>query len=335
MKAILFDKQGAIENLYETDLSKPEIAPHECLVKTHAVSLNGFDPMIALGTTKLKTPLPMIPCGDAAGEVVAVGSAVAPNTVKIGDRVSLYPYISGIGMMGETAPGVCREYFNAPAQNLIKIPDGVSFIDAAALPIAYGTAYRLIVSRAHIQPGDTVLIIGATGGVGTCCIQLAKNIGATVIATGSAPWKLEQLKEIGADYVIDTSTSDLVTEVHRIAGKPHFTRGGGVDVVVNYVGGDTWSAGFRTVRPRGRIVTCGASAGYSPPTDIRYIWTYELQILGSNGWAPAEQTEVLELVRNGQLKPVIHKVRPMADAVEAIRELHERKVVGKSILTTQ
>lgn len=332
MKAVLLDRQGAFDGLRYADFPEPKPAPHECLVRTHAIALNGFDPMIVLGATQLKTPLPMVPAGDAAGEIVALGDDVDRSKYKIGDRVSLYPYVSGVGMMGETALGVCRDYFSAPAANLLPIPDGVSYAEAAALPVAYGTAYRMITQRAELKAGEKVLIVGATGGVGTCCIQLAKNCGAEVIAVGSSEWKLERLKALGADHVIDTSHQDMVAQAHHIAGRPHFVRGGGVDVVVNYVGGATWREALRTVRPRGRVVTCGASAGYDPPTDLRYIWTFELQILGSNGWTPQDQRAVLDLVSEGRIKPAIHEIRPLSRTADAIRELHERKVVGKSIL---
>ena len=339
MKAVLYDEQGDIGNLRYTEVPVPACGEDECLVGVEAIGLNGFDPMMALGTTALKTPLPMVPCGDASGRVVKLGPE--SNTLRerhgleplgAGDRVSLYPFVAGRGMMGEVVPGTCREYFAVPAVNLLPVPAEVSFVDAAALPIAYGTAYRLMHTRAAVEAGETVLVLGAAGGVGTCCVQLAKQIGATVIACATGSAKAASLAAIGADHVVDTAREDFVEAARRIAGRPRFLGGGGVDVVVNYVGGDTWARALRTVRRGGRVVTCGASAGHDARTDLRYVWSFELDIRGSNGWLPEDQRRVLGLVADGGLKPLIHAVRPMARAAEAIAELADRRVVGKSVL---
>ena len=178
-----------------------------------------------------------------------------------------------------------------------------------------------------------MLILGATGGVGTGCLQLAKRRGAEVIATGSADWKLEKLRALGADHVIDTSKRDFVDAVHALCGKPHMLRGGGVDMVVNYIGGDTWARSLRCLGRDGRLLTCGATAGFAPPTDIRFIWTYEQRIIGANGWTPPEQIAVLDLVALGEIEPLLHAVRPLAEGPRSIQELIDREVVGKTVLT--
>ena len=339
MKAVIYEEQGDIGNMRYADLPVPNVDNHECLVGTQAIALNGFDPMMALGTTQLKTPLPMVPCGDAAGFVEKMGpeanafrARYGLPALHVGDRVSLYPFVAGKGMMGEVLRGTCREFFPVASTNLLPLPDGLSFIDAAALPIAYGTAYRLVHTRAAVRPGETVLILGAGGGVGTCCIQLAKRIGARVIACGSAAEKMSRLTELGADHVIDTSREDFVEATRKIAGRPRFLGSEGVDVVINYVGGDTWARALKTVKTNGRVVTCGASAGHAPATDLRYIWSFELNVLGSNGWLPDEQRELMQLVAGGEVTPCIHRVRPMEEAAQAIQELADRKVIGKSIL---
>ena len=339
MKAVVYEEQGDIGGMRCVDLPVPDIDDHECLVGTEAIALNGFDPMMALGTTRLRTPLPMVPCGDAAGVVERMGPEANALRARhgladlhVGDRVSLYPFVAGKGMMGEVVRGTCREFFPVSSVNLLRLPDGLSFIDAAALPIAYGTAYRLVHTRAAVQKGDTVLILGAGGGVGTCCIQLAKRIGARVIACAGSAEKTSRLTELGADHVIDSSQEDFVEATRGIAGRPRFLGSEGVDVVVNYVGGDTWARALRTVRTGGRVVTCGASAGHAPATDLRYIWSFELNILGSNGWLPGEQRELMRLAAEREVVPCIHSVRPMEEAAEAIQELADRKVVGKSIL---
>jgi alcohol dehydrogenase len=333
MKAVYFEAHGAPENYRYADFADPRIEPDECLVKVHAVALNGFDPMILRGIPGLKTPLPMIPGADIAGEVVAVGESDAARRWKIGDRVTVIPNQHD-GMVGETRRGGASELYAARAAYLLPIPDGVNFVDAAALPTAYGAALRMMEARGQVKRGERVLILGASGGVGTCCVQIAKAAGCEVIACASSAWKLDRLKQLGADHVIDTATQDFVKAVHAICGKPR-TRGtgGGVDVAVNYTGGDTWAQTLRTVRRDGRILTCGASAGFDPKTDLRYIWSFELNIVGSNGWTVEDQVELLRRVADGRLKPVIDSVRPLADFRTSFDALANREVFGKAVLT--
>jgi alcohol dehydrogenase len=289
--------------------------------------------MILNGTTSLKTPFPMSPGGDFSGEIVALGSSVNPGFWKVGDRVCPYPCLEGRGMTGETVVGACRELVTMPVTNLLRMPDRLSFVNAAALPIAYGTALRMMRTRGAIRAGEKVLILGATGGVGTCCVQLAAAAGADVIACGSAEWKLGRLKKIGATHVIDTSKENILSAVHQRFGKPCYTGGGGVDVVVNYIGGDTWVPSLRALRHQGRLLVCGATAGYAPAEDLRYIWSFELQIIGSDGWTYDDQTTLMKMVIEGKLKPVIHSTRPLSETPQAMQELIDRKVFGKSVLT--
>jgi len=334
MKAIVFHAHGGVENLKYEEIPVPTPARDEVLIRVRAVSLNGFDPMILKGTTSLKTPFPMSPGGDFSGEIVALGSSVdGGGTWRAGDRVCPYPYIEGRGMTGETLPGACRELVTMPVTNLLRMPEGLSFVDAAALPIAYGTALRMMQTRGAIRAGEKVLILGATGGVGTCCVQLGAAVGAEVIACGSAEWKLSRLKEIGATHVIDTSKEDILKAVRERFGKPHYMGGGGVDVVVNYIGGDTWVPSLKVLRHQGRLLVCGATAGYAPAEDLRYIWSFELQIIGSDGWTYEDQTTLMNMVVEGKLKPVIHSTRPLSETPQALQELIDRKVFGKSILT--
>jgi alcohol dehydrogenase len=333
MRAVVFHRAEGVDGLRVEEFPEPVAKAGDVIVEVAATSINGFDPMIVSGSTGLRTPFPMIPCGDYAGRIVEFGPDTNAGDFSVGDRVCPHPFVFGEGMTGETRLGAACERVRIPLANLIPIPDAVSDVEAASLPIAYGTAQRLVHTRGRIQKGERVLVLGATGGVGTACVQLVRNLGGKVIATGSAAWKLEKLREIGAEHTIDTSRHAFEKWVAEQFGKPRMFGGGGVDVVINYVGGDTWARSLRCLAPHGRMITCGASAGYAPPTDIRYIWTMEQTILGSNGWSADDQIAVLAQVASGELKPVIHAVRPLTETADAIRDLAERRVVGKIVIT--
>ncbi len=334
MKAILFRQHGSVDELQLGDLPEPEPGPAEVKIRVRAVALNAFDIMMLQGSTGLRVPLPMVPCGDFAGEIVAVGAAVSGG-LAVGDRVTGYPILPDAGMMGEVARGAACEYVCVDASCALPMPDGLSFEHAAALPVAYGTAYRMMGVRGQVAEGERVLILGATGGVGVACVQLARSVGAEVIACGGGGWKLDRLKDIGADHTIDTSQGEFLPVVRERFGKPAYdgSTDGGVDVLVNYIGGETWAAGLKTVRRHGRILVCGATAGHAPATDLRYIWSFEQSVIGSNGWTREDQIALMELAASGRLKPVIHKVRPIEHYPEAMSELIERKVFGKSVVT--
>ena len=334
MRSALYDRHGDVDELYVGELPRPEPAAGEALVRVRAAALNGFDPMMLQGTTRIRVPFPMVPCGDAAGEVAGFGPGTDPGRWREGDRAALDPVVENVGMLGEKARGVAREYVTVPVENLVPVPDSVSLLSAAAVPVAYGTAQRVVEERARIKRGETVLVLGATGGVGVCCVQLCKLAGATVIATGSGSWKRDELKELGADHVLPSRTEAWLDGVQEIAGRPRYLDkgAGGVDVVINYIGGDTWAASLKVLRYHGRMVTCGATAGYDPPTDIRYIWSFEQTILGSDGWSRAGIARLLKMVGVGDLNPALHAIRPLDQVGEAMAELVDRRVFGKSIL---
>ena len=329
MKAIMYDEHGGLEKLRWGDFPDPVCGADECIIRVTATALNGFDPMILNGIPGLKTPFPMIPGGDVTGVVIEVGPEV--KTRKVGERVQVVPFQPGIGQMGETIRGGACEKMAVNERFLLPIPDGVTDVEAATLPIAYGTARRMMEVRGLVKAGEKVLVLGATGGVGTGAVQLAKMVGATVIACGSSADKCEKLKSIGADEVIDTSKEDFVAAIHARYGKPKIWGGGGVDVVVNYIGGDTWAKSLKVMTRFGRMLTCGATAGYDPKEDIRYIWSYELSIIGSNAWTPEDQIALMNMVRDGKLKPAVDRVLPMTSFKEGLAALINREVFGKVV----
>ena len=336
MKAIIFEAHGGVENLQYTDFPTPVPVPGECLIRVRAVALNGFDPMILRSIPGLKTPLPMIPGGDVAGEIVSFGPNTATGCWQTGDRVMIDPMMPGKGgVLGETIIGGAAEFLAVPLANLLPVPNEVSFEEAAALPIAYGTAHRMIAVRGRVAAADRVLVMGASGGVGTCCVQLAKMAGAEVAACTASAEKGKKLRAMGADHVIDTSQADYVAAVHALWGRPRvFAKpgNGGADVIVNFNGGASWSECMRALGRRGRLLVCGATNGYDPKTDLRYIWSFEFDILGCNGWERQDLQSLLSLVHKRKIRPVIDSVRPLRDLPISLMALIERRVVGKAIL---
>jgi alcohol dehydrogenase len=283
----------------------------------------------------IKILMPAILGLDCAGEIVDVGPGI--DGWRCGDRVLVDPRnrLEG-GLMGETIHGGLAELCRARAHQLIRIPENVSYVEAAALPCAYGSALRMMYTIGGISKGERVLILGASGGVGVCCVQLAKLAGATVIACAGSPEKLARLKQLGADHTVNYIESDFVQEVYACYGKPARRGPGtnqGVDVVVNYTGGDTWVKSLRCLRVGGRLLTCGATAGYDPAEDIRFIWTFELKILGSNSWDREDLIQVLKLVESGALKVIVDRTFRLEDAAEALRQIENRDVFGKLVVT--
>jgi NADPH:quinone reductase-like Zn-dependent oxidoreductase len=229
--------------------------------------------------------------------------------------------------------GGLAEYCKVPTHHLVRLPADISYEDAACLPVAYGTALRMMYTIGRVKTGEKVLILGASGGVGSCCVQLAKLAGCEVIACSSSAAKLEGLKALGADHLLDTSKHKLTDWVFDKFGKPHrrqFTRG--VDVVVNFTGGDTWVPSLRILHRQGKLLTCGATAGFDPKEDIRYIWTFELQVLGSNGWMREDIEQLFELVRSGKLRPVIDRKYALEEVNTAFDTLEKREVFGKVVV---
>ncbi|MCZ6890752.1 MAG: zinc-binding dehydrogenase [Gammaproteobacteria bacterium] len=334
MKAAVIYEHGTLDNIVvEESYPEPDVKPGWVLIKVRGCSINYHDIFSRRGMPGIKLPLPLIIGSDIAGEVAGLGEGV--EGWSEGDAVLLNPISreSGKGMIGEAFDGGRAEYCLAHASQLVRIPDGVSFEAAAAIPLAYATAHRMMMTRGQVAEGETVLVLGASGGVGTACVLLAKMVGASVIACASSSAKLERLRDLGADHVVNYVERDMREAVWEIAGKPRVAGTGGVELAVNCTGGGTWIDTTRCMKRGGRLVTCGATAGFEEQLDVRYVWTFEHSLLGSNGWQLSDIESMLEYAQSGTLNPVIDKVMPLDDVREAERLLEDREVFGKIVLT--
>lgn len=332
MKAILFDEHGELDVLRYDEVDTPEPGAGEVRVAVEACSLNYHDVFTRRGMPGITTPLPMIPGCDAAGRVDAVGDGV--DGWSIGDRVLVDPVERSpdgrIRMIGDTRWGAYAEHVVVGASQLIALADGISAVDASCLPVAYGTAHRMLFTRGQVTADDTVFVLGASGGVGTCCVLLAKLAGARVVAAAGSAEKCAALEALGADETVDYSTTDIARFTKERTGS--LFAGGGWDVVINFTGGDTWAQTLRMVKMGGRLLTCGATAGFDPATDLRFIWTAEMDIRGSNGWQREDLTSLLAMVGDGRLEPVVDRVMPLDEGAEAMRLLEERRFFGKIVI---
>lgn len=333
MRAVVLREHGGLEKLnYVTDFPDPVVTEGHVVIRVKATSFNYHDVFTVRGMPGIKVPMPMIIGLDMAGVILEVGPGI--NGWKQGDRVLVNPLNREKGLMGETMLGGLAEKCLVAEHQLIRMPDGVSFEQAASLPVAYGTAHRMIVTHKTIQQGEKVLILGASGGVGTGCVLLAKMLGAEVIACASSAGKLQRLKDLGADHVINYQEVDFSKWAIEKFGKPQRrSYEGGVDVVVNFTGGDTWAPTLRCVKRGGKILVCGATAGYDPKEDLRYIWSFELKVIGSNSFYDENLKALMELIQEGRMKPVIDEVLPLERAVEGLRLIESREVFGKVVVT--
>ncbi len=333
MRALVLRQHGGLENLaVVSDHPMPTATEGHVVIRVRASSFNYHDVFTVRGMPGIKVPFPVVIGLDMAGEITEVGPGVTGR--KVGDRVLVNPLNKKKGLMGEMLDGGMAEYCLVAADQLLPIPDGVSFEQAASLPVAYGTAHRMLITHDTVKKGDRVLILGASGGVGTGCVILAKHLGAEVIACTSSPEKMEKLKELGADHVLNVKETDFSKWATEKYGKPQRrTYEGGVDVVINFTGGDTWHPSLRCLKRGGKLLVCGATAGYDPKEDLRYIWSFELKILGSNSFYDEDLSALMKLIADGKLKPVIDKVLPLEQAAEGLRLIQDREVIGKVVVT--
>jgi len=333
MKALVLNEHGDLDRLsVVTDHPRPEPKPGHVVIRVGASSFNYHDVFTVKGMPGIKVPLPVIIGLDMAGEIRELGEGV--EGWAVGDRVLVNPLAPGIGLMGEMLDGGMAQYCSVNAEQLIKMPDGVSYEDAASLPVAYGTAHRMLITHQTIKPGDKVLVLGASGGVGTGCVMLAKEMACEVIACAGSQDKLDRLKELGADHVVNYREEDFSKWAIATFGKPQRrSYDGGVDVLINFTGGDTWRPSLKCVKRGGAILTCGATAGHDPQEDLRYIWSFELKIIGSNSFYDDNLSALMDMIQKGTLKPVIDKVVPLEEAAEGLRLIRDREVMGKVVVT--
>lgn len=332
MRAVVLHRHGDLDQaVFEAAWSVPEPKDDEALVRVRCASVNRHDLFTVNGMPGIRLPLPVVLGSDFSGEVAALGTGV--QGWAVGQRVAIDPIFPGKGLMGELVDGGFAEYCIVKASQLIALPDEVAFEVAAALPVAYATAHRMLFVNGQIRPGDKVLILGAGGGVGTCCVLLAKQLGCEVIACAGSDDKLERLSALGADHLVNYNSVDFMKWVHETYGKPvRRSDVGGVDVVVNFTGGDTWVKSLRSLKACGKLLTCGATAGFDPKEDLRYVFMHELRIIGSNAWRKSDIESLLAMCRTGKLAPIIDRRLPLEEAQEGLRLMQGRESFGKVVI---
>jgi len=340
MKALAIRAHGGPEVVNLEDLPEPQPAPGQVVVGVKAAALNHLDIWVRKGWFGLKLAFPHVLGSDVAGVVEAVGAGV--EDVKAGDAVVVSPSVgcgrcercfSGhenlcrrFAILGEDVPGGQAERLAVPARSVFPKPARLSFEEAAAFPLTFMTAWHALVHRAKLRPGETVLVHAAGSGVGVAAVQIAKLLGARVIATAGSDAKLEKAKGLGADEVVNYETQDFVREVKRLTDRK------GVEVVFEHVGKKTWEKSILAAAVGGRITTVGATTGFDPLTDLRHVFFRQLSILGSTMGTAGDLLEVLRFVDEGKLRPVVDRVLPLSEGREGQALLSERAQFGKIVL---
>jgi zinc-binding alcohol dehydrogenase/oxidoreductase len=316
VKAIRIHEDGGPEVLRYEDVPDPEPRDGEVLIELRAASLNHLDVWIRKGLPSV--PKPRILGADGAGVIAGTDEAVVinPGIVRNGQ----------MHIVGETMDGTHAELIALPRASVHPIPDDLSFVEAAAFPMVFLTAYRMLVTRAGLHEGEWVLVWGVGGGVGTAALILAKALGAHVVATSSSDEKLERAGALGADEVVNHETGDVVAVVKEVTG-------GGAHVVVDDVGEATWKRTLEAARREARIVVCGATTGPNPPAALHRVWWKQLSILGSSMGTPEDFQGVYSLIAAGRVRPVVDTVLPLAEARAAHERLEAGEQFGKIVLS--
>jgi NADPH:quinone reductase-like Zn-dependent oxidoreductase len=326
VKAIRIHEDGGPEVLCYEDVPDPEPGPGEVLVSMRAAGLNHLDVWVRRGLPSV--PKPRILGADGAGIVVGFGDDTA--AFAVGDRVVINPGIPHNGritVIGEHTDGTCCELKAIPASQLYPLDDALSFEQGAAFPLTFETAYRMLVTKAAVQPGEWVLIWGIGGGVALAAFEICRALGARTVVTSSSPEKLERARTLGADLAVNHADGDVVQTVKDA------TEGAGVDIVVETVGEATWERSLAAAGQEGRIVVCGATSGHSPPARLYRLWWKQLVIYGSTMGLPSDFEGAYELIRTGRARIHIDSMFPLAAAAEAHERLESGAQFGKVVLT--
>lgn len=340
MRAVVMTGRGEVDVLELRDLPVPEPAPGEVRVRVRAVALNHLDLWVRRGVASPNLPLPHLLGSDVAGEVDALGVGV--KGVEVGARVMLNPGVScghcerclsgednlcrAYALLGEHRAGGYAEFVTVPRANLLAIPAGLDFVQAAAVPLASLTAWQMVFDKAEVKPWHTVLVMAAGSGVSSWAIQLAKLAGARVIATAGSDEKLSLARDLGADEAINSRAEDYVARVKALTG------GEGVDVALDHTGAENWQSTLRALRWGGALVTCGATSGYEAVTPLSQVFYKQLRILGSTMGRKGDLFKIARLLEAGRLRPVVAEVLPLEHAAEAHERLASRDFFGKLVL---
>ena len=345
MKAIRFHEYGGADVLRYEEAPAPSPAPGHVVLRLHAAALNHLDLWVRTGSRERNIPLPHIPGSDGAGVIEEAGPGA--GHLKPGDRVLISPGLScghcrmclggrdnlcpEYRVLGTRENGTCAEFVSIPAVNVLPIPAGLDFNQAAAVPLVFLTAWHMLITLAQIRPGETVLVQAAGSGVGSAAIQIAKLIGARVFTTAGSDEKLSKARTLGADECINYREKDFIAEVKRLTDKR------GVDVVFEHIGGEVLQKSITVLAKSGRLATCGATAGYEVPLDVRYIFSRHQSVFGSWMGSKAELTDVLKFfggnAGTSRLVPVIDTILPLADTADAHRRMESRNQFGKIVLS--
>jgi len=342
MKAVVIREHGSYERLLLEERAVPEPGPGEVRVAVKAAGLNHLDLWVRRGVPGHAFPLPMVLGCDGAGLIDGVGPGA--EHLEAGTRVIIAPGVTGpedaataagldhlspsYGIFGETRDGTCAEYVVIPARNAIPLAASVSFTDAAAYPLATLTAWNMIVRRARLEAGESILIHAAGSGVSTAAIQIARLAGAgRILATTSSEAKADRARELGADEVIDYSDPGWSKTVKRLSG------GRGVDVVLDHVGQATFGGSLKTLVRGGRYVFCGATTGPVAEMHLNLVFFRNISVLGSTMGSLGDVHRIVRLLETGKLRPIVDSVLPLSEVQEAHRRLEEREVFGKLVLT--
>jgi NADPH:quinone reductase-like Zn-dependent oxidoreductase len=341
MRAVVVREHGGFEKLRLEELPVPEPHAGEVRVRVHAAGVNHLDAWVRRGVPGHEFPLPLVPGSDCAGVIDAVGPGRSHKVE--GDEVVLLPGVScrlceaclsgrdnlceDYGILGESRDGCCADYVVVPFSNLARKPKNLSMAEAAAVPLVFQTAWSMLVTRAGLRPGETVLIQAAGSGVGSAAVQIARLLGAVVIATAGSDEKCERALQLGADRAINYGTQKFVDEVRALTDRR------GVDVVIEHIGAATFAGSMRCLGRGGRLVTCGATTGGEVQISLPHLFFKNLSILGNTMGSKGDLLHVLKLVEQGRLRPVLDRTLPLAEVRQAHALIEQRATFGKVVLT--